>query len=164
MYIPSAPVQFAAGLSLILLYSVIFVLLALPHKHRVCAVLFPRLPYSLLHGCVYFALFSIFLLCLFCLTNIVFVQCSPFDSRSLLHAFFVSNIFLFRALCLTNIWLVQCFSVRLLPSLHPFVFLCFIQFAFLIRALPNKLRFLQWFFPGSSRICKLYFLLCIIQF
>ena len=42
--IPSAPVMFVARLCLILLYSVIFVLRALPHKHRVCAVLFLRLP------------------------------------------------------------------------------------------------------------------------
>ena len=39
-----------------LFYSVIFVLRALPHKHRDCAVLSPRLPYSLLHEW----------LCLFC--------------------------------------------------------------------------------------------------
>ena len=33
-----------------------------------------------------------------------------------------------------------------------------------MRALPNKLRFVQWLFPGSPRICTLNFLLCIIQF
>ena len=42
--IPSAPVMFVARLCLILLYSVIFVLRSLSHKHRVCAVLFLRLP------------------------------------------------------------------------------------------------------------------------
>ena len=42
--IPSAPVKFVAHLCLIFLYSVIFVLCALPHKHRVCAVLFPSAP------------------------------------------------------------------------------------------------------------------------
>ena len=114
-----------------LFYSVILVLRALPHKHRACAVLFPRLPWSVLHACVYFALFSNFLLCVFCLASIGFVQC---------------------------------FFLRLPLSLHPFGFLCFIQFAFVMRALPNKLRFVQWFFPGSPRICTLYFLLCIIQF
>ena len=93
-----------------LFYSAILVLRALPHKHRLCAVLFPRLPSSLLHACVYFALFSNFLPCVF---------------------------------CLTIIRLVQCFSLRLPSSLHPFVFLCFIQFAFVMRALPNKLRFGQ---------------------
>ena len=38
-----------------------------------------------------FALFNNFLLRVFCLTNIVFVQCSPFGTRSLLHAYVVSN-------------------------------------------------------------------------
>ena len=42
--IPLAPVKFVARLCLILLYSVIFVLRALPHKHRACAVLFPPAP------------------------------------------------------------------------------------------------------------------------
>ena len=40
----SAPIKFVARLCFILLYSVIFVLPALPHKHRVCEVLFLRLP------------------------------------------------------------------------------------------------------------------------
>ena len=79
-------------------------------SHRVCSVLLPRLSSSLLHACVYFALFSNFLLYVF---------------------------------CLTNIGLVQCFSLRLPSSLHPFGFLCFIQFAFVMRALPNKLWFVQ---------------------
>ena len=142
--IPSAPVRNVARLCLILLHSVIFVfvlslthigfvqyfsfgsrkvsytlllrfsqnfvLRVLPHKHRVCAVLLPRLPSSLLHACVYFALFGNFLPCLF---------------------------------FLTNIGLVQRFSLRLPSSLRPFGFLCFIQFAFVMRALPNKLRFVQ---------------------
>ena len=92
--------------TLLLCFSQNFVLRVLPHKHRVCAVLLPRLPSSLLHGCVYFALFSHFLLYVF---------------------------------CLTNIGLVQCFSLLVF-----FV-------------LSNKLRFVQWFFPGSPRICTLYF-------
>ena len=81
---------------LTLLYSVIFVLRALPHKHRVCAVLFPSAP----------------------------LKFTPF--------------------C--------------------FVLFCFTQFAFVMRALPNRLWFVPWFFPGSPRICTLYFLFCIIQF
>ena len=95
---------------LLLHFSQDFVLRVLPHRHRVCAVLPPLLPSSLLRACVYFALFSNFLLCVF---------------------------------CLTNIGIVQCFSLRLPSSLHPFGFLCFIQFAFVMRALPNKLRFVQ---------------------
>ena len=165
--IPSAPLKFVARLSLccIVLYSVIFcfacfasqtsdlssafpsapvksvtrfchaenfVLHVLPKKYRVCEVLLPRLPSSFLHAWVYFALFSNFLLCVFCLTNIGLVQCFPLWLRS---------------------------------SLHPFGFLCFIQFASVMRALPDKLRFVQSFLLGSLRIqCTLYFLLCIIQF
>ena len=104
---PSAPVK-PVSYTLLLRFSQNFVLRVLPHKHRVCAVLLPWLPSSLLHACVYFALFSNFLLYVF---------------------------------CLTNIGLVQCFSLRLPSSLHPFGFLCFIQFAFVVRALPNNLRF-----------------------
>ena len=42
--IPLALAKFVARLCLILFYSVIFVLRSLPRKHRVCAVLFLRLP------------------------------------------------------------------------------------------------------------------------
>ena len=104
---PSAPVK-PVSYTLLLRFSQNFVLRVLPHKHRVCSVLLPRLSSSLLHACVYFALFSNFLLYVF---------------------------------CLTNIGLVQCFSLRLPSSLHPFGFLCFIQFAFVERALPNNLWF-----------------------
>ena len=38
--------------TLLLRFSQNFVLRVLPHKHRLCAVLFPWLPYSLLHACV----------------------------------------------------------------------------------------------------------------
>ena len=69
---PSAPVK---SVTRFCGFSQNFVLRVLPHKHRVCAVLLPRLPSSLLHACVYFALFGNFLLCVFCLTNIGFVQC-----------------------------------------------------------------------------------------
>ena len=48
-----------------------------------------RLPQSLLHASGYFALFSKFLCCVSC---VGFVQCSYFRSRSLLHAFVVSNL------------------------------------------------------------------------
>ena len=111
---PSAPVESVTR------FSQNFVLRVLPYKHRVCAVLFVRLPYSLLH------------------------------------AFVVSNL-RFCTFCLTIIGLVQCFFLRLPSSLHPF-FLCFIQFAFFMRALPNKLRpVVQRFFPVSPRICTLNF-------
>ena len=87
-----------------------FVLRVLPTNTGLCSAT-PSAPVKFVaSACVYFALFSNFLLCVF---------------------------------CLTNIGLVQCFSLRLTSSLLPFGFLCFIQFAFFMRALPNKLRFVQ---------------------
>ena len=97
-----------------------------------------------------FALFSDFLFCVLCLTNSGFVQRFPFGSRSLLHAFVVNN-FMFCTLCLCNIGFVQYISLRLPSGLHFFIFICFIEFAFVMRALtalPNKLLFVQLFFPG----------------
>ena len=67
--------------TLLLPFSQNFVLRVLPNKHRVCAVLLLRLPSSFLHACVYFALFSIFWLCVFCLTSSGL--CSAFPSASL---------------------------------------------------------------------------------
>ena len=69
---------------------------------------------------------------------------------------------MFCALCLIVIGFVQCFSLRLPPSLHPFVFLCFMEFAFVMRALPIQLRFVQWFFSRAPSNLHAYFLLCII--
>ena len=143
--IPSAPLKFVARLSLccIVLYSVIFcfacfasqtsdlgsafplapvksvtrfcyaenfVLLVLPKKHRVCAVLLPRLPSS------FFT----------CLSLFCFIQ-QFFALRVLPHQH--------RACAVLSLWLRS--------SLHPFGFLCFIQFASVMRALPDKLRFVQ---------------------
>ena len=170
--IPSAPVQFAARLSLILLHSVIFVLRALPHKHWVCAVLFPRLPYSLLHGCVYFALFSNFLLCLFCLTNIVFVQCSPFGSRSLLHAFVVSNIFfvLFASptsgLCSAfpfgspQVYTLLCFFVLFSSLLFLYV-LCLTSSGFCSDFFPAPLEFARFIF--CVVLFSFNFVFCVVS-
>ena len=109
-----------------------------------------------------FALFSNFLLCMFCLTNIVFVQWSPFGSRSLLHAFVVSN--LFRILCLTNIGLVQCFSLRLPLSLHPFAFLCFNEFAFVRRVLPTSSSLCSDFSPAPLEFARLIFYFVLFSF
>ena len=78
--------------TLLLRFSQNFVLRVLPHKHRVCAVPLPRLCKVCCMLVFNFALFSHFLLCVFCLRNIMFVQCSPFGSCSLLHAFVVSNL------------------------------------------------------------------------
>ena len=120
---PSAPV-----VCWTLLLLAIYVLRVLPHKHRVCAVLFPRLPWFVARFCCYLLMFCV--------------------------------------LYLIVIGFVQCFSLRRPPILHPFVFLCFMEFTFVIRALPNQLRFVQWFFPGLLRICKLIFcfaLFCVLR-
>ena len=82
-----------ASYTLLLRFSHDFVLRVLPHKHRgqVCAVLFPCLPESLLHAPCRILLYSV-IFCFACLTNIGFVQCSSFRSRSLLHSFGFSNL------------------------------------------------------------------------
>ena len=74
---------------------------ALPHKYRVCAVHFPRLP-SMLHACV-LGLHNLLILMLYvlCLTNIEFVAfpLAPFKFarvRSWLVQF--SDVFVMRAL------------------------------------------------------------------
>ena len=127
--------------ALLLRFSQNFVLRVLPHKHRVCTLLFPRLPLISLHACVYFALFSNFLLCVFCLTNIVFVQCSPFGSRSLLYAFVVTNLcFVLFASPTSGLCSAFPFGSPQVYTLY-FFSLFIIQFAFVMRALPNKHRF-----------------------
>ena len=88
------------------------------------------------------------LFCVFCLTKTGFVQCYSLGSRQVccmlvFILLYSLSKFLLCVFCLTNIGLVQCFSLRLPLSLHPFGFLCFIQVAFVMCALPNKLRFLQ---------------------
>ena len=115
--------------TLLLRFSQNFVLRVLPHKHRVCAVLLPRLPSSLLHACVYFALFSNFLLCVF---------------------------------CLTNIGLVQCFCLRLPTSLHPFGFLCFIQFAYVMLLCPTISGLCSDFSPAPLEFPR--FIFCFVLF
>ena len=140
--IPSAPVKFVARLRLTLLYSVIFVLRALPRKHRVCAVLFlwlHKVSYTLLlrfsQNFVLRVLPHKHPVCAVLLLSL---------PSSLLHAcvyFALFGNFLLCLFGLTDIRLVQCFSLQLTSSLHPFGFLCFIWFAFVTRALPNKLRF-----------------------
>ena len=114
--------------ALLLRFSQNFVLRVLSHKHRICALLFPRLPLISLHACVYFALFSNFLLCVFCLTNIVFVQCSPFGSRSLLYAFVVTNLcFVLFASPTSGLCIAFPFGSLLFPS-APLKFTSFISF------------------------------------
>ena len=52
----------------------------------------PSAPVKFVSCLCLFCFIKQFLLCMFCLTNIEFVQCSPFGSHSLLHAFVVSNL------------------------------------------------------------------------
>ena len=52
-----------------------FVMRTLPHKHRVCAVLFSRFPFKSVYAYVCHVL-----LCVLCLTNIVFVSAFPSGS------------------------------------------------------------------------------------
>ena len=92
---PSAPVK-PVSYTLLLRFSQNFVLRVLPHKHRLCAWVLARLPSSLLHACVYFALFSNFLLYVFCLTNIGLVQCFSLRLPSLFTPFWFS---LFYSVC-----------------------------------------------------------------
>ena len=86
------------------------------------------------------------LFCVFCLTNTGFVQCYSLGSRQvrcmLVFILLYSVIFCFACFASPTSGLCSAF-----PFGSPFGFLCFIQFAFVMRALPNKLRFVQWFFP-----------------
>ena len=112
-----------------------------------CYSLGPRKVYCML--VLNFALFSNFLLLL---------QCSPFGSRSLLHAFVVSNL-CFVLFASPTSGLCSAFPSAPL-KFTPFCFSLFNQFAFVMRALPNKLRFVQWFFPRlPSNFHALFFAL-----
>ena len=125
---PSAPVKSVTRFC----YAENFVLRVLPKKHRVCAVLLPRLPSSFLHAWVYFALFSNFLLCVFCLTNIGLVQCFPFGSAqvyTLLVFFVLFSLLLLCVLCLTNSGLCSDFSSARFEFSARFIF-CFVLFSF----------------------------------
>ena len=108
--------------TLLLPFSQNFVLRVLPHKHPVCAVLQPSLPSSLLHACVYFALFGNFLLCLFAF---------PFSSRqvyTLLVFFTLFGLLLLRVPCPTISGLCCDFSPAPLEFAR-FIF-CFVLFSF----------------------------------
>ena len=116
---PSAPVK---SVTRFCGFSQNFVLRVLPHKHRVCAVLLPRLPSSLLHACVYFALFGNFLLCLFAF---------PFSSRqvyTLLVFFALFGLLLLRVLCPTSSGLCCDFSSA--PLEFACFSFCFVLFSF----------------------------------
>ena len=102
---PSVPVLFY--------YSVTYVLRALPHKQRVCAVLFPRF-LKVFCTLVFCFIIQSIMLCVFCLINIGFLQCYSLGSwkcfARLCFGLFFSKLLLC-VLCLTNIGFVQCFSL-----------------------------------------------------
>ena len=180
------------------------VLCALPHKLRVCAVLFSRLWRKVCCTLVFnFALFSDFcfacfasqtsglcrafpsapvkpvsytlllrfsqnFVCVFCLTNTGFVQCYSLGFRQVccMLAFILlySVIFFFTCFASPTSGLCSAFPFGSPQVYTLLVFFVLFTFAFVVRALPNNLRFARWFFPGSPRIRTLYFWLCIIQF
>ena len=143
----AAPTKFVARLCCILLYSVFFCFACFASQTSGFGSAFPSVPVeSVTRFC--YALLVRNLFCLFCLTNTGFVQCYSLGSRkvccTLVFNVALFSNFLFCVLCLTcKHRACAVLSLRLPSSLHPFGFLDFIQFAFVMRALPNKLRFVQ---------------------
>ena len=117
-----------------------------PHKHRVCAMLFPWFPLKFVRYFCYVMLcvlwphkhrvcecFSLglpflkrlysyvchVLFCVFSLTNIGFVQCLSLGPLLTLYAY-LCHVML-RVLRLTNISFVQCCSLGSLLSLHAYI-------------------------------------------
>ena len=108
---------------LLLRFSQNFVLRVLPHRHRVCAVLLPRLPSSLLHVCVCFA----------CFASPTSGLCSAFPFGSpqvytLLVFFVLFSLLLLCVLCPTSSGLCSDFSPAPLKFAR-FIF-CFVLFSF----------------------------------
>ena len=101
---PSAPVK-PVSYTLLLRFSQNFVLRVLPHKHRVCAVLLPRLPSSLLHRLVFILLYSV-ISCFACFASPTSGLCSAFPFGSpqvytLLVFFVLFSLLLLCVLCPT---------------------------------------------------------------
>ena len=104
-----------------------------------------RLPQSLLHASVYFALFSKFLCCVSC---VGFVQCSYFRSRSLLHAPVV-----YCTLLLLVIYVLYSLPHQhracavLFPSAPPLVFFALFSLLLLCVLCPTSSGLCNDFFP-----------------
>ena len=96
-----------------ILHACVFMFCVLRHKHRVCAVLFPRLLLS------FYAYVCRALLCVLCLTNIGFVKCLSLGPLLSLYVY-LCHVMLC-VLHLTNISFVQCFSPSSLLSLHAYI-------------------------------------------
>ena len=145
--------------TLLLRFSKNFVLLVLPHKDRVsqCYSFGSRKVCCML---LVISLYSVN----FCVACLASGLCNALTSAPVVYC----------TLLLLVIYVSCSLSHQhracavLFPSaplkFTPFCFSLFNQLAFVMRALPNKLRFVRWFFSGSPRICTLNFLLCIIQF
>ena len=118
--------------TLLLPFSQNFVLRVLPHKHRVCAVLLPRLPSSLLHRLVFILLYSV-ISCFACFTSPTSGLCSAFPFGSpqvytLLVFFVLFSLLLLRVLAQQAPVCAVIFP-RLPSNLHA-LFFCFVLFSF----------------------------------
>ena len=126
----SAPVKFVARSRLTLLYSVIFVLRALPHMKtsELCSA-FPSAPVKSVTRFCYALVRTLF--CVFFLTNIGLVQCFPFGSPqvyTLLVFFILVSLLLLCVLCPTSSALCSDFSPVPLEFARFIFLLCIIQF------------------------------------
>ena len=125
---PSAPVKSVTRFC----YAENFVLRVLPKKHRVCAVLLPRLPSRFFTCLSLFCFIQQFFVCVFCLTNIGLVHCFPFGSAqvyTLLVFFVLFSLLLLCVLCLTSSGLCSDFSSARFEFSARFIF-CFVLFSF----------------------------------
>ena len=107
------------------------------------------------------------LFCVFCLTNTGFAQCYSFGSRQVccMLVFILLYSAFFGFACFASPARVcAVLSLRFPSSLHPFGFLCFIQFAFVTRACPTSSGLCSDFSPAPFKFARFIFLLCIIQF
>ena len=146
--------------TLLLRFSKNFVLLVLPHKDRVsqCYSFGSRKVCCML---LFILLYSVN----FCFACLASGLCNALTSSPVVYC----------TLLLLVIYVSCSLSHQhracavLFPSaplkFTPFVFLfLFSLLCSVMRALPNKLQFVQSFFRGSPPICTINFLLCIIQF
>ena len=118
-------------------------------SRKVCCMLVFTLLYSV-----------IFCFACFASQTSCFVQCSSFGSRSLLHAFVVSNLCLVLFASPTSA-LCSAFPFGS-PQVYSLLFF-FVLFSLLLLC-AQQAPVCAVIFPGSLRSCTLNFLLCIIQF
>ena len=114
-------------------YAENFVLLVLPKKHRVCAVLLPRLPSSFFYMLEFILLYSA-IFCFACFASPTSGLCSAFRFGSaqvytLLVFFVLFSLLLLCVLCLTSSGLCSDFSSARFEFSARFIF-CFVLFSF----------------------------------